>query len=161
MAVLWKLVTLYGAAVHLFYVYIIFFHNSTRHLDHNTVPYPLDFKEDEWLLMNDVLRMTGATYFAVAVLNLILFYCHIPVPLKIAFALYNIVNYGANFMVFFDHYMSRMTRWRYIRTPAILNAVGVFLNVLSLLIAVLVNTSLRADVEVSETKKDEQTKKEQ
>eukprot|EP00029_Vermamoeba_vermiformis_P010758 TRINITY_DN5737_c0_g1_i1.p1 TRINITY_DN5737_c0_g1~~TRINITY_DN5737_c0_g1_i1.p1 ORF type:complete len:162 (-),score=33.16 TRINITY_DN5737_c0_g1_i1:24-509(-) len=161
MSVLWKVVTLYGAAAHLFYVYIIFFHSSTRHLDHNTVPHPLDFKEDEWLLMNDVLRMTGASYFAVAVLNLILFYCHIPVPLKIAFAFYNIVNYGANFMVFFDHYMSRMTRWRYIRTPAVLNAVGVFLNVLALLMAVLVHTSLSTTAPTASETEDEKTKKEQ
>ncbi len=153
MAALWKLVTLYGAAVHLFYVYIIFFHKSTRHLDHHTSPYPLDFKEDEWLLMTDVLRMTGATYFGVAVLNLILFYFDIPVSLKIVFALYNIINYGANFMVFFDHYMSRMTRWRYIRTPAVLNGVGVFLNVVLLLLAVLVRTSMSARTSHEELEK--------
>jgi hypothetical protein len=153
------MVTFYGAAVHLLYVYIIFFHKSTQHLDHNTVPYPLDFKEDEWLLMTDVLRMTGASYLAVAVLNLVLFYFDIPVPLKIVFAFYNIVHYGANFMVFFDHYMSRMTRWRYIRTPALLNAVGVFLNVLSLFVAVLSHTNASDNATTPVTREDKDEKK--
>lgn len=161
MAVLWKLVTFYGAAVHLLYVYIIFFHKSTVHLDHHTVPYPLDFKEDEWLMMTDVLRMTGASYFAVVVLNLVLFYFDIPVPLKIAFSLYNAVHYGGNLIVFFDHYMSRMTRWRYIRTPAVLNSVGVFLNVLSLLLAVLVHTTTSAASATNTEDKDADKKKEQ
>jgi hypothetical protein len=154
----WRLVTLYGAAVHALYVYVIFFHKSTRHLDHHMVPYALDFKEDEWLLMNDVLRMTGATYAGVALLNLILFYCHISVPLKMAFAAYNVFNFGVNFVVYFDHYMNRSSRWKYIRTPTVLNGVGLFLNVLTLLLAVLVRAqSLSAAPETSATPESEVT----
>jgi uncharacterized protein YpbB len=55
--------------------------------------------------------------------------------------------------------MSRMTRWRYIRTPALLNAVGVFLNVLSLFVAVLSHTNASDNATTPVTREDKDEKK--